>query len=222
MQSGEDAERETATLFVPFTTFQRAFNWGDRVGWLAVISRPEFPASEAEEKVLALLKSRHKVAPDDLRAFGHFNMEEEYRKVSGLFTGIGILVWLVGIGTLAAGAIGVSNVMLIIVKERTREIGIRRAVGATPAAVVVQIVFESVILTALAGYFGLVAGIAVIEIVKNFLPEGDSVRMFTNPDVGVGEALRALAILIGAGVLAGLAPAQRAVQVNPIVALRSE
>jgi len=222
MQSGDDADREAATIYVPFTTFQRAFNWGDRVGWLAVISRPEFPASEAEEKVLTLLKARHKVAPDDLRAFGHWNMEEEYRKVSGLFTGIGILVWLVGIGTLAAGAIGVSNVMLIIVKERTREIGIRRAVGATPAAVVVQIVFESVILTALAGYFGLVAGIAVIELVKNFLPEGDSVRMFTNPDVGVGEALRALGILIGAGVLAGLAPAQRAVQVNPIVALRSE
>ncbi len=222
MQSGEDGERDTQTVYVPFTTFQRAFNFGGRVGWMAVVSRPEVRASVAEEKVLQLLKSRHKVAPDDLRAFGHFNLEEEYEKVGGLFRGIRILVWLVGIGTLAAGAIGVSNVMLIIVKERTKEIGIRRAVGATPSAVVGQIVFESVILTAVAGYLGLVAGIGVIEIVARLLPSGDGARMFTNPDVGVAEALRALAILVGAGVLAGLAPAQRAVQVSPIVALRSE
>jgi putative ABC transport system permease protein len=221
-QSGDDAERDAQTIFVPFTTFQRAFNFGDRVGWLAIISRPEVPASVAEEKVLALLKARHKVAPDDVRAFGHFNLEEEYRKVQGLFAGIRILVWLVGVGTLAAGAIGVSNVMLIIVKERTKEIGIRRAVGAQPRAIVGQIVVESVILTAIAGYFGLVAGIALMEIVGRLLPSGDGARMFVNPDVGIAEALRALAVLIGAGLVAGLAPAQRALQVSPIVALRSE
>jgi len=222
MQSGGDGERDAQTIFVPFTTFQRAFNFGDRVGWMAVISKPEVPASQAEEKVLTLLKSRHKVAPDDLRAFGHFNLEEEYGKVQGLFGGIRILVWLVGVGTLAAGAIGVSNVMLIIVKERTKEIGIRRAVGARPSAIVAQIVVESVILTAIAGYLGLVAGIAVMETVGRLLPAGDSARMFVNPDVGIVEALRALAVLIGAGLLAGLAPAQRALQVSPIVALRSE
>jgi putative ABC transport system permease protein len=220
VQSGDDADRDAQTIFVPFPTFQRAFNFGDRVGWMAVISRPDVPASAAEEKVLAVLRSRHKVAPDDQRAFGHFNLEEEYRKVQSLFAGIRILVWLVGVGTLAAGAIGVSNIMLIIVKERTKEIGIRRAVGAKPSAVVTQIVLEAVILTACAGYFGLIAGIALVEIVGRVLPE--SARMFTHPDVGVGEALRALATLIGAGVLAGLAPAQRAVQVSPIVALRSE
>ena len=220
VQSGDDADRDAQTIFVPFPTFQRAFNFGDRVGWMAVISRPDVPASAAEEKVLVVLRSRHKVAPDDQRAFGHFNLEEEYRKVQGLFAGIRILVWLVGVGTLAAGAIGVSNIMLIIVKERTKEIGIRRAVGAKPSAVVTQIVLEAVILTACAGYFGLIAGIALVEIVGRALPEG--ARMFTHPDVGVGEALRALATLVGAGVLAGLAPAQRAVQVSPIVALRSE
>jgi len=187
-----------------------------------VISRPEVPASQAEEKALALLKSRHKVAPDDLRAFGHFNLEEEYDKVQALFTGIRILVWLVGSGTLAAGAIGVSNIMLIIVRERTKEIGIRRAVGAKPAAVVSQIVLEALILTAVAGYIGMVAGIALIEVVGNLLPQGNASRMFTNPDVGVSEALQALAILVAAGVLAGLAPAQRALQVSPMVALRSE
>jgi putative ABC transport system permease protein len=222
VQSGDDADRDAQTIFVPFTTFQRAFNFGDRVGWLAVISKPEVPASVAEEKVLTLLRSRHKVAPDDARAFGHFNLEEEYQKISGLFTGIRILVWIVGTGTLAAGAIGVSNIMLIIVKERTKEIGIRRAVGAGPAAVVAQIVVEAVILTGVAGYLGMVTGIALMELVGRLLPPGDGTRMFTNPDVGVGDALQALAILVAAGVLAGLAPAQRALQVSPVVALRSE
>jgi putative ABC transport system permease protein len=222
VQSGDDADRDAQTIFVPFTTFQRAFNYGDRVGWLAIISDPDVPASRAEEKVIALLKSRLKVAPDDVRAFGHFNLEEEYQKIRGLFSGIRILVWLVGIGTLAAGAIGVSNIMLIIVKERTKEIGIRRAVGARPVAVVTEIVLEAVILTAVAGYLGMVAGIAVMEIVGQLLPPGDGTRMFANPDVRVKEALEALAILIAAGILAGLVPAQRALQVSPIVALRSE
>ncbi len=221
LQSGDQGERESQTIFVPFTTFQRAFNFGDRVGWLAVTVDRGVLATVAEEKVLELLRSRHKVAPDDARAFGHWNMEEEYEKIQGLFGGISILVWLVGIGTLAAGAIGVSNIMLIIVKERTKEIGIRRAVGARPMAIVSQIVLESVILTAAAGYAGLVGGIALMELVGNLLPAGDN-TMFTNPDVGVAQALRALAILIGAGVLAGLAPAQRALQVSPMVALRSE
>lgn len=220
-QTGDAAERDAQTIFVPFTTFQRAFNYGDRVGWMAIISRPDVPASIAEEKVLALLRSRHKVAPDDLRAFGHFNLEEEYRKIQGLFSGIRLLVWIVGVGTLAAGVIGVSNIMLIIVKERTKEIGIRRALGAKPSAVVSQIVSESVILTALAGYFGLVAGIALVVGIGRLLPPGGA-GMFLDPDVGVGEALQALAILVAAGVLAGLAPAQRALAVSPTVALRSE
>ena len=221
LQSGDQAERESQSIYVPFTTFQRAFNYGDRVGWLAVTVDRGVKATVAEEKVLELLRSRHKVAPDDVRAFGHWNMEEEYEKIQGLFGGISILVWLVGIGTLAAGAIGVSNIMLIIVKERTKEIGIRRAVGARPMAIVSQIVLESVILTAAAGYAGLVGGIALMELVGNLIPAGDN-TMFTNPDVGDAEALRALAILVGAGVLAGLAPAQRALQVSPMVALRSE
>ena len=220
-QTGDAAERDAQTIFVPFTTFQRAFNYGDRVGWMAIISRPDVPASVAEEKVLSLLRSRHKVAPDDIRAFGHFNLEEEYRKIQGLFSGIRILVWIVGVGTLAAGVIGVSNIMLIIVKERTKEIGIRRALGAKPSAVVSQIVSESVILTALAGYFGLVAGIALVVAIGRLLPPGGA-GMFLDPDVGVGEALQALAILVAAGVVAGLAPAQRALAVSPTVALRSE
>ncbi len=222
VQSGDDGDRDAQTLFVPFTTFQRTFNFGERVGWLAVISRVGVRASVAEEKVLTLLRSRHKVAPDDPRAFGHYNLEEEYENVRGLFRGIRILVWLVGVGTLAAGVIGVSNIMLIIVKERTKEIGIRRAVGARPAAIVGQIVSEAVILTASAGYLGLVAGIALMHGVATLLPSGGGATMFTNPDVGVREALQALAVLIAAGVFAGLAPAQRALAVSPTIALRTE
>ncbi len=217
-----DRERTAQTIFLPFSVFSRAFNWGQNVGWMAVTSRPDVPASVAEEKVLAVLKERHKVAPDDLRAVGHFNVEEQYNKIQGLFRGIAILVWLVGTGTLAAGAIGVSNIMLIVVRERTKEIGIRRAVGAKPSAIISQIVVEALILTGTAGYFGMVAGIGVVELVRRMLPPGDGARLFVNPDVGLGQALQALAILIGAGLLAGLAPAQRAMQVSPIVALRSE
>jgi len=221
-QSGDEADRDAQTIFIPFTTFQRAFNFGDRVGWLAVIARDDVPASEAEEKTLTLLRARHKVAPDDARAFGHFNLEEEFNKIRNLFQGIRILVWIVGTGTLAAGAIGVSNIMLIIVKERTKEIGIRRAVGAKPSAIVRQIVLEAVILTAVAGYFGMVAGIALMEVVGGLLPAEGGTQMFTRPDVGLSDALQALAILVAAGLLAGLAPAQRALQISPMMALRSE
>jgi putative ABC transport system permease protein len=222
LQAGDDADRDAQALYVPFSTFQRAFNYGDRVGWLAVIARTGVPASRVEEQTLALLRVRHRVAPDDLRAFGHFNVEEEFNKVQGLFRGVGLLVWLVGLGTLAAGVIGVSNIMLVIVRERTKEIGIRRALGARPAAIVGQIVSEAVILTGLAGYLGLVGGIGLIVGVGRLLPPDAGVGMFVNPDVGVGEALQALAILVVAGVLAGLAPARRALAVSPTVALRSE
>jgi putative ABC transport system permease protein len=221
--SAHNAEQDEQSIYVPFTTFQDAFNFGNKVGWLAVTSRPGVDASVVEEKVLNLLRLRHKVAPTDERAFGHFNLEEEYKKLQGLFGGISTLVWLVGVGTLAAGAIGVSNIMLIIVKERTKEIGVRRAIGAKPIAIVVQVLTEAVFLTAVAGYFGLVAGVGVLELVNRLLPKGaDGPKMFANPGVDLGTALQALTILIVAGALAGMIPARRAISVSPMVALRSE
>jgi len=169
---------------------------------------------------LALLKERHRVAPDDTRAFGHFNSEVEFDKVTGLFTGIRALVWIVGIGTLSAGVIGVSNIMLVIVRERTNEIGVRRAVGATPFAITAQIVFESLVLTTLAGYLGLVAGVGVVEIIGRAVASTPS-EMFTNPEVPFENALTTLAILIVSGILAGLIPARRAVKISPVEALRA-
>ena len=217
-RSGNDGGEEAQTMFVPFTTFQSAFNFGDRVGWFAIIARSDVPGSVVEEKVLKLLRERHRVAPDDQRAFGHFNVEEEFNKVSGLFAGIRGLVWIVGIGTLSAGVIGVSNIMLVIVRERTNEIGIRRAVGATPAAITGQIVFEALILTTTAGYLGLVAGVGVVEAIAKFLPPAE---MFRNPEVPFQSAITTLAILVVCGVLAGLVPARRAMKISPVEALRA-
>jgi putative ABC transport system permease protein len=218
-RSGDDHEDDTQSLFVPFTTFQSAFNYGDKVGWFAVTSKEGTQASVAEEKTLTLLRERHRVAPDDNRAFGHFNVEKEFGKVRGLFAGIRILIWIVGIGTLAAGVIGVSNIMLVIVRERTNEIGVRRAVGATPWAIMTQVVFESLVLTSVAGYLGLVAGVAAIEATSRLI--GDGAEMFKNPEVSLQAALQTLAILVLSGLLAGLFPARRAVQSTPVEALRA-
>lgn len=221
-QTGERAEQDTQTIYVPFTTFQQAFNFGDRIGWFAITSRPGTPASVVEDKALTILKARHKVAPTDDRAIGHWNMEEEFNRLRGLLSGIQTLVWIVGIGTLAAGVIGVSNIMLIIVRERTKEIGVRRAIGATPVAITGQIVLEAALLTGAAGALGLMLGVALLEAVNALLQSGPGSPMFRQPGVELGTALYALAILVVAGVLAGLMPAWRALQIQPVEALRSE
>jgi len=220
-QSGGQADRDAQTIYIPFTTFQNAFNYGNTVGWLAITSVDDVPASVAEENVLTLLKGRHRVAPDDDRAFGHYNIEEEFLKFQGLFNGISILIWIVGSGTLAAGVIGVSNIMLVIVKERTNEIGIRRALGATPISVMLQIVVEALILTSIAGYLGLIAGMGVMDLTASFLvSSGANTQMFARPGVGLSSALQALVILVVSGTLAGVIPARRAVSISPVMALR--
>jgi putative ABC transport system permease protein len=218
--SGNQGDRDAQTIYIPFTTFQTALNYGDEVGWFAITSRSDVPASVAEEKVMAMLKQQHRVDPTDARALGHFNLEEEFTRVQSLFNGIRALVWIVGIGTLAAGVIGVSNIMLVIVRERTNEIGIRRAIGATPASIRLEIVIEAIVLTSLAGYLGLMAGVVLVDVVATLLKNSDS-SMFMNPSVSLGSAVQALLILIVSGTLAGLIPAQRAVAISPVQALRS-
>ncbi|HQQ94332.1 MAG TPA: ABC transporter permease [Bacteroidia bacterium] len=220
LSGGERSQEEARRVRMPFTTFQNAFNFGNIIGWFAIKSKDNFPAEEAEKKVLAILKERHKIAPDDAKAIGHWNMALEYHKLMGLFTGIEVLVWIVGIGTLLAGVIGISNIMLIVVKERTREIGVKRALGAVPAQIIGQVMMESVFLTALAGYFGLVIGIALLELLNIAIgPEGE---MFSNPTVDLNMALKALTLLIFSGALAGFIPARKAVAVKPVEALRYE
>ncbi|MES2689777.1 MAG: ABC transporter permease, partial [Bacteroidota bacterium] len=220
-KAGEDAQERMQTVYVPFSTFQQAFNWGNNIGWFAITSKPDVPASVTEDKVRAVLLARHRIHPEDKRAVGSWNTEKEFGKLMGLFSGIEILVWIVGTGTLLAGVIGVSNIMLIVVKERTREIGIRRAIGATPFSVMSQIMMESVILTSLAGYLGLVCGIFLMEGINTAI-KGADVSMFQNPGVDINIALKALLILISGGALAGIIPARKAVSVSPVEALRAD
>jgi putative ABC transport system permease protein len=220
MNFGGDKEQ---SIHMPFTTLQASFNYGDIVGWFALTSKPGIPVSVVEEKAIKLLKERHKVAPEDTRAVGFFNLDKEFRQMTGLFAGISGLIWIVGTGTLLAGVIGISNIMLVIVKERTKEIGIMRALGATPAKVIGQIVTESVFLTTLAGYTGLVLGVAVIEVInRNLPPPSGSNTMFLNPTIDFNVAITALLILVISGIVAGLIPAKKAVSMKPIDALRYE
>ena len=219
---GDEEEEENQAIFIPFTTFQQAFNYGKRVSWFSLTSVKHVPVSKVEKKAIALLAARHHVAPDDKHAFGHWNTEKEFQKFVGLFRGIRLLVWFVGTMTLIAGIIGVSNIMLVIVKERTREIGIRRAVGATPWKIISNIILESMLLTAFAGYFGLVVGVGMLEAVSKGLEIfGQSTDMFQNPEVDFQIAIIALIVLIISGILAGMIPAHRAVSIKPVDAIRN-
>jgi putative ABC transport system permease protein len=212
---GELAE----SIFIPFTTFQNAFNSSNKVGWFSITSKEKIPASIAQEKVLEFLKQRHQIAPDDKQAIGSWNPQEELLKMQGLFLGIRILIWIVGIGTLLAGIIGVSNIMLIVIKERTREIGIKRAIGANPNKIIIQILTESIFLTVIAGYLGLLSGLLLLEFISNNLKDENA--MFRSPEVNLNITLIALLILVIGGLLAGLIPSRRAVKITPVNALRN-
>jgi putative ABC transport system permease protein len=215
----DDGGEFAKTIYVPFTTFQSCFNLGNRVGWFSITSKENIPCSVVEVKVKDLLKKRHSIAPDDNQAVGSWNAEVQYKKMQGLFMGIQLLIWIVGIGTLLAGVIGISNIMLVVVKERTKEIGIKRALGATPFKIVGQLVQESLFLTFLAGYGGLVLGVGVIQLVSNAM-KGQEGGMFRNPEVDLNVALIALLILIIGGIIAGLIPAYRAIKITTVDALR--
>jgi len=222
-KNDQQAEQENQQVFMPFTTLQKTYNYGDVVGWYSITAIKNVPVSTIEEKAKTIMKQRHSIAPDDDRAIGSANVEEEFKKMTNLFTGINTLIWIVGIGTLLAGVVGVSNIMMIIVKERTQEIGIQRALGASPASIISQIITESVFLTAVAGYVGLVIGVVLIEAVNYMLISTNaSTGMFSNPSVDFAVAIKALVVLIISGAVAGMIPANRAVSIKPIDALRSE
>lgn len=222
-KNDQQAERENQQIFMPFTTMQSTYNMGDRVGWYSITAKKGYSAAEILDKAMLIMAQRHSISPTDKRAFGYFNVEEEFKKMSSLFIGINALIWIVGIGTLMAGVIGVSNIMLIIVKERTKEIGIQRALGATPWQIRKQIVIESIMLTAFAGYFGLVIGVGVLELINYIMIQaGANTEMFLHPEVDFQKASLALVILVISGAFAGLIPANRAVRIKPIDALRDE
>jgi putative ABC transport system permease protein len=222
-RSDQQAEHENQAIFIPFTTLQKVYNYGDMVGWYSITAKDDVRVEVVENKAKEILKQRHSVHPEDERAVGSFNLDKEWRKMTNLFSGIRGLVWIVGIGTLLAGVIGVSNIMLIVVKERTKEIGVQRAIGATPVNIITQIIIESVLLTAFAGYFGLALGVGLLELLNYGLSQsGADTSMFTNPEVDFNKAVMALVILVISGIFAGMIPARRAVNIKPIDALRDE
>jgi putative ABC transport system permease protein len=214
-------DRDEQSIRVPLTTFQRAFGGGStEVQWLAFVGDDDVPASDLEERIKAHLAQRHRVSPDDDQAFGSFNAEREFGRIRRIFTGIRGVTWLVGTATLLSGAIGIGNVMLIAVRERTREIGVRRAIGATPGDVVRMIVRETLVLTTLAGLSGLSLGGLVCELAAAALGPDDP--RFGPPHVDPTSVLVAAVLLVASGLVAAVLPARRAAAISPVEALRGE
>lgn len=211
-------------ITVPLTTTYSAFGIRDgRVSEFVVASKKNVSVASIESKVRALLKERHKIDPEDNQPIRGFNLEQEFKSVQNLFLGIKLLLWFVGIGTLFAGIIGVSNIMMITVKERTKEIGIRKAMGATPNSIISMILTESVFITSIAGYLGLMAGTFLIITVNYLMISlGVENQNFYDPKVNLSIAISALLFLIIAGTIAGLIPAIQAARVNPVIALKDE
>lgn len=218
-----NAEEAQKQIFVPFTAFSQAFNRGDNVGWMAITANDESTITELKSQVFDIIKSNHSIHPEDDRAIGNFDLHEEYSKINGLFVALKAVAYFVGILVLLSGIIGISNIMLIVVKERTNEIGIRRALGATPWAIRGQILMESIFLTIISGMAGIALATGIIALINNQLDGMDtSEMMFTNPSVDLGVVITALTILIISGLLAGLIPAQNAIKIQPVDALRTE
>ncbi len=208
-------------IHIPFTTFQQVYNIGDRVGWMMITGKPEYDIIQIEADIKLLLKNLHKVHPKDERAFGSFNLGKEIAKVTGFLTGMQFLTWFVGIATLIAGVFAIGNILLITVKERTKEIGIRRALGATPWEVKRQIILESVFLTGIAGSLGIIFGGFVLMLIDATIGKGPDAAL-TNPTVNIPVIIIAALTLVVLGTLIGLIPAQTAVSIRPIEALREE
>lgn len=206
---------------MPYTTLQSLYNRGDNFNSFLATARIGESVEVLEQKIYDLLARRHKIHPKDKQAIGHFNISEIFKKIAGLFNSIGALLWIIGFGTLLTGIIGVSNIMLVIVKERTREIGVRRALGAVPHKIVGQILYESIFLTTFAGFWGLFFGVLIVEGIAKGV-EGNTEAQLLNPSVDFNVALIAISILVIFGCLAGLVPAQRAIHIKPVDALRYE
>ncbi|MFD1293905.1 ABC transporter permease [Lutibacter holmesii] len=220
--TGGDGEEDQSQIFVPFTAFSQAFNRGDKVGWMAITANDDTPITALKNQIFDIIKKNHKIHPDDKRAVGFFDLYEEFSRVESLFMALRVIAYFVGTLVLISGIIGVSNIMLIVVKERTKEIGIRRALGATPNTIRGQILTESVFLTIISGMAGIVFGAVCIYLINYALSASGPIDMFANPSVNLGVITTALTILILSGLFAGFIPAQNAIRLKPVDALRNE
>ncbi|QDO92930.1 ABC transporter permease [Formosa sediminum] len=215
-----DQEEEANTIFIPFTSFGKAFNTGEDVYWMAITGQDNISITTIKPKIFELMKARHKIHPDDDRAIGDFDLSEAFGRVNGLFSILGLVGYFVGALVLMSGIIGISNIMLIVVKERTKEIGVRRALGATPWTIKSQILQESLILTISSGMVGISFAAGVIWIMNYILDNNGPVENFANPSVSMSVVFTALIILVVSGLLAGLIPANSATKMKPVDALR--
>lgn len=215
---GKNSER----VYIPLSIFIKTFGQGQRyISTLSYKPKPEYSAVEVEKDVIDLLKKRHHVAPEDKSAIRAFNSFTRSQQAVAMFNAIQIFIWFVGIGTLTAGIVGISNIMLITVKERTVEIGVRKALGARPINIISSLLFESIFVTTLAGYLGLVFGVALLELTQ-FLLHSANIKLdyFNRPEVNFTMALQAISLLVFFGALAGFIPAWRASKISPVEAMR--
>jgi len=209
------------TAFIPLSTYTKMYNAGEQIDMFAIVSKPNADVNGVEEGVKQVLKTKNKVSPEDTNAFGSFNLGKEFKKLTGFLTGMQLLTIIVGTLTILAGVIAISNILLITVKERTKEIGIRRALGAKPAEVRNQILLESVVITLSSGILGFMFGIFVL-IILNAVTQNQDEFPFYNPTVNYANVFGAMAVMVILGLIIGMIPAQRAVKIRPIEALRSE
>jgi len=218
----DEGDREqTRSIYLPVTTCQKVFNGENRLHRLmfTVGDASLEQAKAIENKVKQVLAQNHEFDVNDKKAVFVWNNVEEYQKFISLFAAIRIFIWVIGIGTIIAGIVGVSNIMLVVVKERTKEIGIRKALGASPASIIGLILQESVLITAFFGYIGLVLGVLLLEIISRNLPK---VEFFYQPEVNIEVAVGATCLLIITGMFAGFIPAKRAASIKPVEALKEE
>lgn len=215
--------RAEEIIGIPFSTMQQSQHMGDELHTIALTAFDDVPMSSLEDNISLLVRTAHQISPDDKMALTTFNVSKIFNTFKGLTIGINILIWIVGLGTLMAGVVGVSNIMLVTVKERTQEIGIRRALGAKPRQILVQIMSESLVLTAIAGLAGITVGVALLGLVDKILSANPSEDVyFQNPQITFLIAVSATIVLIISGLFAGALPSYRALQIKAIDALRDE
>jgi putative ABC transport system permease protein len=214
--------RSEESVVIPFTTMQQINNQGDVIHLLAATAKPNIPAKAVEEKMKTVLKANNNISPDDTQGIWSFNLQEQFNTFKYLFIGISIVIWIVGSGTLIAGIVGVSNILMVTIKERTKEIGIRRALGAKPKTILGQIISEGMLLTSISGLLGLSFGVLCLYLADTYWLQTAENVFLSDPMVSFEAALSSTIILLIFGLIAGSLPANRALRIKAIDAIREE
>lgn len=215
--------RLSERVYIPLSTFQSVFGADNKIDTITLTPKPDINAFQLESKIVDYLKRKHLISPKDTKAISVNNVAKTSQDLDNFNSAVKIFIWFVGLGTLISGVVGISNIMIITVKDRTREIGVRKALGATPFSIVNMIITESVLVTTIAGYLGLILGVGILEAIDLLIStQGGDIAGIKNPEINLDMAFTALAILVIAGTLAGLAPALRAASILPIEAMRDK